>query len=188
MTRDAFVQLIVSTFTNPRETGETVLALRPSREVVWTALIMVMAASGLLYGLQSMLLAPAEGPVQAVSPVLYGAIIGLSLLVSAAAFTWVGGRMGGTGRFDEAMALFTWLGFVLLLAEVAVLFLALILPPLAGVVALAMLVVGLWIQLRFIQVLHRYAGVMQAIFCTLAVILAVTVFATALILLFGGVQ
>ena len=165
MTRDAFLRLIGTTLLQPREAGETVLALRPTREVVWTGLALVTvlgALSGVITQLGAGTVPMPDGAI-VVGPMAYAAILGLSLLLTAWALNAAGRAFGGEGRFDEALALIVWLEIVALAVRLVSDLLLFIAPPISVAVGLVGLLALLWALVNFVRVLHRFPGLGKAV-------------------------
>lgn len=111
--------------------------------------------------------------------ILYG-IAAASHLVLRAIHA-VGRAFGGRGRFEDALILVVWLhavGFVLQLAQLAIL---LILPPLAQLVVLAGIALLFWLLTGFVAELHGFVSRVQVFVMILVTLLALS-FALALVL------
>ena len=87
-----------------------------------------------------------------------GLVQGALLFLMAHAVTLVGRMFGGTGRFDEALALIVWLQFIFLCVQILQLVAVLVIPPMAGLIT--MLAVGLffWLLVNFIATLHGFTS------------------------------
>lgn len=150
------------TVSNPREGAETVLSLGLPRQALWLAFALVVVLSMLLGDLLYMLAdlpqdGAMTGPLGA-SPLVMGLMQGAFLFLMAHAVTHVGHLFGGTGRFDEALALIVWLQFIFLCVQVLQLAAVLVIPPMAGLIT--MLAVGLffWLLVNFIATLHGFTS------------------------------
>jgi hypothetical protein len=150
------------TVSNPREGAETVLSLGLPRQALWLAFALVVVLSMLLGDLLYMLAdlprdGAMTGPLGA-SPLVMGLMQGAFLFLMAHAVTHVGRLFGGTGRFDEALALIVWLQFIFLCVQILQLFAVLVIPPMAGLIT--MLAVGLffWLLVNFIATLHGFTS------------------------------
>lgn len=150
------------TVSNPREGAETVLALGLPKQALWLAFALVVVLSMLLGDLLYMLAdlpqdGAMTGPLGA-SPLVMGLMQGAFLFLMAHAVTHVGRLFGGTGRFDEALALIVWLQFIFLCVQVLQLAAVLVIPPMAGLIT--MLAVGLffWLLVNFIATLHGFTS------------------------------
>lgn len=150
------------TVSNPREGAETVLALGLPKQALWLAFALVVVLSMLLGDLLYLLAdlprdGAMTGPLGA-SPLVMGLLQGAFLFLMAHAVTLVGRMFGGTGRFDEALALIVWLQFIFLCVQILQLAAVLVIPPMAGLIT--MLAVGLffWLLVNFIATLHGFTS------------------------------
>jgi hypothetical protein len=159
------------TVSNPREGAETVLALGLPKQALWLAFALVVVLSMLLGDLLYLLAdlprdGAMTGPLGA-SPLVMGLLQGAFLFLMAHAVTLVGRMFGGTGRFDEALALIVWLQFIFLCVQVLQLAAVLVIPPMAGLIT--MLAVGLffWLLVNFIATLHGFTSLGMVLVMTI---------------------
>lgn len=159
------------TVSNPREGAETVLALGLPKQALWLAFALVVVLSMLLGDLLYLLAdlprdGAMTGPLGA-SPLVMGLMQGAFLFLMAHAVTHVGRLFGGTGRFDEALALIVWLQFIFLCVQVLQLAAVLVIPPMAGLIT--MLAVGLffWLLVNFIATLHGFTSLGMVLVMTI---------------------
>ncbi|MCT4685619.1 MAG: YIP1 family protein [Roseicyclus sp.] len=159
------------TVSNPREGAETVLALGLPKQALWLAFALVVVLSMLLGDLLYLLAdlprdGAMTGPLGA-SPLVMGLLQGAFLFLMAHAVTLVGRMFGGTGRFDEALALIVWLQFIFLCVQILQLAAVLVIPPMAGLIT--MLAVGLffWLLVNFIATLHGFTSLGMVLVMTI---------------------
>jgi len=153
------LHLARETVADPRSGAAEVLRLAPPRPAVWLAFALMIVVSlflgeavGLLVGL------PEDGPLTGRSPIALGLIQGAFLFLIVHAITHIGRLFGGTGGFDGALVLMTWLQFIFLLVQ---------LPPLAGLITIAALGLFFWLLVNFIAVLHGFTSTLQVFVMTM---------------------
>ncbi|MCL4189260.1 MAG: YIP1 family protein [Rhodobacteraceae bacterium] len=178
----AFSELLRATLADPRDGARRVLALRLPVSTRWQALAVVVALS-VLFSQLTVRLFGAEDALAGLgaSPLAAAAILGGLTVAMAGAIHAVGRAFGGRGRFEDALILVVWLhavGFVLQLAQLAIL---LILPPLAQLVVLAGIALLFWLLTGFVAELHGFVSRVQVFVMILVTLLALS-FALALVL------
>ncbi|NRB00270.1 MAG: YIP1 family protein [Rhodobacteraceae bacterium] len=173
---------MLQTVRQPREGAEAVLAIGIPRNILWELLFLVVVLSVLLGHLTNLLVAAQNG-VQLegllFNPFALGAIQ-LALLVSLVlGIFFVGRGMGGTGSLDEAILLVSWLQMIMVALQVVQTALLFLLPPFAGLVGIAGLLLFLWLLTHFVAVLHGFQslgkvfGMLIAGFVGFAVLLSI---------------
>ncbi|MBF9060138.1 YIP1 family protein [Rhodobacterales bacterium HKCCSP123] len=150
------------TVSNPREGAETVLALGLPRQVLWLAFALVVVLSMLLGDILYLVAGLPDdgaltGPLGA-SPVVMGLVQGAFLFLMAHAVTHVGRMFGGTGRFEEALALVVWLQFIFICVQVLQLVAVIIVPPMAAIITLLAVGLFFWLLVNFIATLHGFTS------------------------------
>ena len=160
----ALIGLAGRTVSQPREVATAVLSFGADRRTLWMALGLVVAVGVLLGEAVQAVMPPPPEDVEVVyiPPLLFAAV----LYAFTAAFAWLlaelGRRLGGPGRFDEALALIVFLQFALLLAEVVQILLVFVAPPLAAFWFLGILVLAFWVNIQFVDVLHGYGSLLKS--------------------------
>jgi len=162
------LHLARETVADPRSGAAEVLRLAPPRPAVWLAFALMIVVSlflgeavGLLVGL------PEDGPLTGRSPIALGLIQGAFLFLIVHAITHIGRLFGGTGGFDGALVLMTWLQFIFLLVQLVQLAAMLLVPPLAGLITIAALGLFFWLLVNFIAVLHGFTSTLQVFVMTM---------------------
>ncbi|RVT85229.1 YIP1 family protein [Rhodobacteraceae bacterium CCMM004] len=154
--------LVGQSFQAPRPTFARLRQLQLPREVLWQALLLVVVLSVLLAEVSAMLFL-STGTVEAdaqmiISPAVFG-VVQFSLLVAMIfAIHYVGRAMGGTGDFAGAILLVVWLQFVMVCLQVVQSVAMFVMPPLAGLVLIAGLVLFMWLLTNFVAELHGFDG------------------------------
>ena len=149
---------------SPREGAEEVLALGVPKEALWLILAIVVVLSVVLAQATSLIVVGAGGEMfdgLLSNPMVTGTIqLGLLLLMIAAVYV-IGRAMGGSGSFEESMLLMSWLQFIMVVIQVAQTLAMLVLPPVAGLIGVAALVIFFWLLTNFIAVLHGFRSLAQ---------------------------
>lgn len=170
----------------PKDGAAEVLRIAPERPILWMAFALMVVCSLIMGEIVAMLFpAAAEGPLTGQSSLVLGLMQGAFLFLTVHAITYIGRLCGGTGDFDGALALMTWLQFVFLLIQLAQLALLLISPPLAGLMTLLAIGLFFWLLVNFIAVLHEFESVGMVFFMTLVSFVSI-VFTLSIILTILG--
>ncbi len=160
--------MVRQTVSDPSGGAEAVLRLGLPRAALWLAFSLTIVLSMILGVLVTLVLGPPEeGPLTGQTPVVLGLLQGAFLFLGVHAITRIGQIFGGTGGFDGALVLVTWLQFIFIVLQVVQLALALVAPPLAGVVSLLAIAMFFWLLSHFITVLHGFTSVGQVFLMTL---------------------
>ncbi len=149
--------LLRETLSDPRSAARRVIAIDMPDAARWQALLLVVVLSVILVQV-ALMISPggaAMGPMGA-APVQAGLLQGVALVMMVAAVHFIGRAMGGSGSFGQALIVIVWLQFVTLCFQILQIVTLIIVPPLAGVVALASLAVFLWLLVSFVQELHGF--------------------------------
>jgi len=181
----SLLQLARFTLQRPREGAQTVLQMNPTRDVRWTAFVLMAVLSALMTAISLILLPPEMRAVVGTrlpNPLLSAALQGGVLLISVVAIYRVGRWFGGHGSFADALLLLVWLQFILLLVQAAQLVAQVVLPPLSDVIGLLGIALFFWLLTNFIAELHGFAS-RAAVFAGIVVTTLVLAFALAVLLL-----
>ncbi len=179
------LELAALTVRSPREGAAEVLRVAPDRSALWLAFSLMVVASLMMGEVVSMLVPPVEaGPLMDQSPIVLGLLQGALLFVTVFAITYFGRLCGGTGAFDGALALVTWLQFVLLLVQLVQLGLLLVAPLVAAMISILAVGLFFWLLVNFIAVLHDFASTgmvfVMTIVCFLGILFALSLILTIL--------
>lgn len=182
-------KLVGESLVSPRSAARTVIDLRLPRQVLLEAALAV-TAMGVVLGYLAVMLGPGD-PDQVsaalVTNPLLGAALQFSIILVVAFLTArIGALFGGTGGLDAALALVVWLNTMMLLIQTVQLGVLLVVPPLAGFIAVATVIWALWAYANFVTELH---GFQNPLFVLGGVILSMIVlfFGLAMILAILGV-
>lgn len=162
------------TLRDPRGGARMVMAQDLPQPARWWALAVMAIGSALLTHASLALLPPADQAIMAPimsSPIRTAILQGMILLATVHGVHWLGRWRGGQGRFEDALILVVWLQFILLGLQVLQLIAEVLVPPLAGLIGIAGVVLFFWLLTHFVAELHGFrslglvfAGVLLAMF------------------------
>ena len=176
----SFAALVRETLRDPKAVGEQVKALDLPMGARWEAFALVVLVSAIVGQFSILAMTGAlTAPGLLGTPVQSVVIQGGALLIVVQAIHHVGRAMGGTGDFGGALTLATWLQCVMIFFQVIQVITLVILPPLAGIIGVAAMVVFFWLLTNFIAVLHGFTSLGRVF----AMIIA-TAFALVFVLVF----
>lgn len=180
-------KLAIDTIRDPRAGAATALRLAPPRPVLWLAFALMITVSLMMGEVVTLIAPPPDaGPLTGQSALALGLLQGAFLFLMVFAVTHIGRAFGGTGEFDGALALITWLQFVFFLLQLLQLILLLIAPPFAAIVTLVAIGLFFWVLINFIAVLHGFQSVGMVFVMTLVSFLGI-LFALSIVLTILGV-
>ena len=151
MTADDLVPLVKTTLLNPPEAARMIMGWNLTRDVLWTGLALMAAVNTLI--IQALL--NGSGPSAAIpsyfqAPLTLFVLMAGMMVVYVHTLFWAGLMIKGQGRLDDLLALVVWLLALRTAAQLAVVLVSLLVPPL-GILALMLVSLwGLWILLNFI--------------------------------------
>ena len=148
----------IETVRNPQGGARLIMAQNVPTQYLWQMLAVVVALSVVL-GQGAMLLLADPGDLAGPLMIMPGVMAALQLavlIVTVHAISFVGRSMGGTGSFEDALALMVWLQFIMICLQVIQVGAMLIAQPVADMIGLAGLVLFLWLLTNFIAVLHGF--------------------------------
>ncbi|WP_147105342.1 YIP1 family protein [Tateyamaria sp. syn59] len=176
----AVSDLAVDTLRDPKQVAAQIIGWQLDRATLYTALFAVAAVNAVLASAPVVLF---DGQVDAAAraampilgllerPIALFAIIAGGLLVMVHGLVWAGRALGGQGEFTDMLALLTWLQALRAAAQLLVLVLSMVVPAIAGLVALGVAIVAFWLLLHFISAALRFDSLFRA-FGLLLVVLA----------------
>ncbi|MEL6207705.1 MAG: Yip1 family protein [Pseudomonadota bacterium] len=154
--------LIRQTFADPPGAARRLLGLHLPTDTLWQALLLVAVLSALAVQVPALMMidqtdeAAELPPILMASPLVMGLIQVGVLVIMVFAVHWVGRAFGGTGAFEGALTLVTWLQFVLIVLQILQSVLGLFAPLVAGLLFLASLGIFFWLLTHFVMVLHGF--------------------------------
>ncbi|MBR9764273.1 MAG: YIP1 family protein [Rhodobacteraceae bacterium] len=177
MMRD-WLDLARESVLNPR-LGAARLMLMPLPDAALPLTLALLAVlNGIVYGL-------ILSPVVVLSPVLLALISGAIIWLSAWLLTLVGARLGGHGQFPALLRMVLWLQAIRLVAQVALVLLSALVPPLAPMVGMAAGVWGLYMMVCFVTEAHGFPTRWKAVAALAAVFVLTLVLASLLVAMIG---
>lgn len=153
-----FFRLVGLTLVNPADVARLIVAHRQSRQVLWSALLLVTVLTVLMLAAVQMVVPAFPVPQPFTSTLVVGAMF--VILVFAIYFT--GQALGGTGTFPAAIALVAWYGAVGIVVRTVVALVIGMVPALAVTLGLASGTLMLWCLVNFVNVLHGYDSLPKA--------------------------
>lgn len=180
------VKLAIDTLRDPAEGAREVLRIAPPRPVLAMAFALMVVLSLIIGEVMVLFLGqPEAGPLSGQSTLALGLIQGAFLFLTVFAITYIGQGFGGTGQFDGALALITWLQFVFFLIQLVQLVCLLIAPPLAAIVMILAIGLFFWLLVNFIAVLHGFQSVGMVFVMTIVSFIGI-IFAFSIVLTILG--
>lgn len=188
-----WVQLAIDTLRDPKGTAERIMEWNLDRTTLYMALLAVAAVNAFLAS-APIVLSPSEVDAEVMAalpilsiiqkPIMFFMLVAGSLVLMVHAMYWVGRAMGGKGSLLDILAVLTWLQALRAAAQIGILVLGLAVPSLAGLVALVVLGVALWLLLHFVSAAMRFdsllvafgllIGVVAGLFVGLMLIITIT--------------
>lgn len=190
LTIQSILAMVGRTLTGPREGAEEVLALGIPRQGLWMALVLVAVLSAILGQITTFLMVGVEGAAAAGlmgQPILTGLIQLVVLVGSVLAIYHIGRAFGGTGSFDEVVAVVVWLQFVMVCVQVLQTAMMILVPPVGGLIGLLAIVLFMWLLTHFIAVVHGFRSLGQVFVMILLSMFAIA-FALSIVLSVIGVS
>lgn len=186
MTLKDLAALAMDTLRDPRGTGERLIALNLGLPVLWTALALASVLSALLFSI-NMAIFPAAFPMPGLffNPILYAVVLAGGMVISMHLLTWMGTMLGGRGSLAEVTVLLVWLQYLRLAAQLGLLLLTMIMPPLGMMATIVVAFYSLWLLLNFLDVAHRFGSLAKALVVLLMTAVGIVVGLSFLLALIG---
>ncbi|MBI6628360.1 YIP1 family protein [Pontibaca salina] len=187
MTGTDWRPLTVATITDPAGAARTLIGLGLTRDVLWTALLLVAVLNALLFAVSNIALPPPpELSVLLPAPILYFVVVAAGLSLSVVSLHVFGRLLGGTGTLEDIMVLVGWIQLLRVAIQAVALFLALLAPVLSAMVVLAAVFYGIFIMLHFINQAHNFGSLMRSAGVLLISALAILLVLTFILSFVGG--
>lgn len=153
-------KLSLDTVRDPQEGAREVLRVAPPRNVVWLAFGLMVVVSLVMGELVALIMGPPEGgPMLGQSTLVLGLMQAGFLFITIFAISYIGRLFSGTGDFDGALTLVTWLQIVFFFVQLLQLALMLVAPVIAAMVTVVAIGLFFWLLVNFIAVLHGFQSV-----------------------------
>lgn len=188
MSPGALRDLAILTLKAPAQAARELLALQLERNVLWLAFALAIVLNTAAQTLSDLVLSNMTGelPVLALPPMAYAGFFTGAILLFVSVLSFVGPKMGGSGRFNDVFVLIIWLQYLRFGLEVLVLILLLIAPVFGALIGIAGSLVGLYIMVHFIDQAHRLNSLGQSVLLLLISIIAMAVVIYFVLSLAGG--
>ncbi|MFP4274875.1 MAG: YIP1 family protein [Paracoccaceae bacterium] len=187
MTSAAIGRLALETIRAPRSAAAQLIGLGLPRELLWTALALVVILNALIFTLTNMVSPPpAEMPMVVMEPLPFALLLGAALVASIFALFWVGRGLGGQARLDDLMVLLIWLQSLRVALQLALLVLMPVVPALASLIVLAASILGIWILVNFVDVAQGFDSLLKSLGVLILSTLGMAIALSLVLSLFGG--
>jgi Yip1-like protein len=174
-----WTDLAIDTVRDPNGTAQRIMDWNVDRVTLYMALCAVAAVNAILATAPVVLVggtvdeaARQALPVLALleRPIALFVLIAGGLIVMVHALFWAGRAMGGTGEMPDMLVLLTWLQALRAAAQAVILMLSIAVPTLAGLAALAVMILAFWLLLHFISAAMRFGSLFRALGLLIAVV------------------
>ncbi|SPF80667.1 YIP1 family protein [Pseudoprimorskyibacter insulae] len=154
---------VIQSVQAPRAVADWLIRLQLPRNTVLLAFALVVVLNTLLTGITLLgdPMAALAGPLAA--PWVMAVVFALMVLIFAACIASIGRMMGGQGRFDQILLMLTWMQALRILVQIAVLIVAFISPGLALIGAFVASLLGIWIFLNLVDVVHAFGSLLKTL-------------------------
>lgn len=163
MNRDALGALVVETLQSPRTAAKQIMDMWLSRDILWTALILLAAINSIIFGISLLMNDTSELPNFMRSPIIFFFMIAGIQVLSVHGFYWAGRALGGNGDLGELLSLLVWLQALQAAAQAATFVIMLIAPGIGELLSLVTSIVALWITVNFIAEALRLPTLLHAV-------------------------
>ena len=185
--------LAIETLRDPRAAAARIMALHLPRTELYLALLAVSALTALTVGTVSVLGPPPDPeileavPVMALlqRPLALFVLTAGGLIVMVHALYWAGTAIGGEGDLGDLIALMAWLQGLRVVAQLGILALSVVVPGIAGLLALVVMIVAFWLMLHFVSAALHLGSLLRAFGVFIAVTAGLLLGLMLIITLFG---
>lgn len=182
VTADSLKALVRRSLADPEAGAREVIALNPVMQLRWVLLMAGVTAGVVVAYLLPLML----GATDQVLPPFTAAGMQLAVNLATAVGITVFGRMfGGQGRFEDAVLLVAWLQWLMILAQLVQLVVAILLPPFAGLVTIAAVTLFFWLITGFVQALHGFESRGMTFLGVLGMLFAMAMLVSMLLIMAG---
>ncbi len=183
----AFLRAMLrQTLVDPRAAARALIATAVPMEARWLALAVVVVLSALLGQIGVLMIAGGQAALMFAG----GASVvvqGILLLMTVYATHVVGRVFGGVGSFADALLLISWVQFLMVVLQGVQLVAMLLVPPLAGIIAIVSIVMFLWVLTNFVTELHGFES-LGKVFGMILITFMALAFVMAFVLALLGIQ
>jgi len=179
----------------PRRAARMIIGWQLPRGANWSALVLFGAINVMITTAPTIFFPPDVDQIPErmdnlvrllTSPLLFFVLLCGFLVLLVHALVWMGRALGGTGGLDEMAAVWAWMQGLRALAQLILVTLTFVVPGLAGLVALAIFVLGLWIMVNFVAEAQNFDSTWQAFGVLMAVFVGLMLTLMMLLTLSGA--
>lgn len=163
------------TLNAPRDGAAEVLRRAPGRDASWLMFVLVIVLTVMAGEVASLL---ASGPTLSVLNLI--ALQAGAFLLMVVLLYHVGRFFGGTGSFDGALILVTWLQFIFIFVQIVQVVAFMILPFTAAIIAILSIGLFLWLLSHFAAELHGFTSMPRVVMGVVGTLLLIGVALTIL--------
>jgi hypothetical protein len=163
MNNDALKALAIETVQSPRSAAQKIMGLNYSRDVLWSALVLVACLNSIIYSLTPLTVDAQALPSLMRNPIMFFVLVAGLQVFTVHGFYWGGRIIGGQGDLGEMLSLMVWVQALQAAANAVLLVLLFISPGIEQLLSFAVGIFGLWITLNFITEALRLPGLWHAI-------------------------
>ncbi|WBU55821.1 YIP1 family protein [Paracoccus sediminicola] len=189
MTRQDLVTLARNTLQQPDLALRQLQSLDLPMPVRWTGVLLVGALSSLISALMAQMFPPtgADAGISYLTqrPLLFAGIQVFGMVVTAWLVATVGRAFGGRGDFPDSLLVVTWIDFLLVLMHAMQVVVLLVSPLLASALALAIIVVMVWMTVQMVKALHGFQSAAMVFIGVIGTGLMATIFLSVLANILG---
>ena len=158
--RELILPWLRLTIENPNEGARAVLSYPTGREFLWSVLTLVSVLSVLMVLAMNIAFPPPPDTTLTVpflgTPLLFALVMWGTLVMLVFCVHYIGHMFGGTGRFEQSIALVVWVQFLLMVSQLVQLVVAAVSISVAAFLGLAFMLYWVWIFTCFVTVLHGF--------------------------------
>lgn len=182
------LRLFGETLQNPADVANRIKSIRAPHEAGWMVLAFGTIAVVILLHLERLIPGSAAqtsglGGTPFIDVVILGALSAMLVFV----FYWIGRSMGGKGTFGATLAIMAWFQILVLFLVVIQVIAEILVPPLAGIVAIVSFVVQVFCLVHFVNVLHEFDSLPKSAVLLVASIIGLGFGLALIVLIIGGV-
>jgi hypothetical protein len=181
------LRLFGDSLRDPADVARRIKALRVPHEAGWIVLGFGTIAVVILLHLERMMPGGAAqvaglGGTAIMDVIILGALSVMMVFV----FYLIGRSMGGTGSFGSTLAMMAWFQIIVLILVVIQVTAAIVLPTVAGFIAIGSFVVQIYCLIHFVNVLHGFDSLPKSAGLLVASIIGLGFGLALIVLLIGG--
>lgn len=178
--------LIAATVKRPREVAAYLKSLQVGPETAWMALGAAVCLSVLLvFGVNGGVPVPLFENADPFGPWMMAIFVFSTAVILVFGLFWTGRAMGGSGTLSQTVMIMAWLQMLQFAGQLVQVIAALLVPPMAGIIGLAVLGFLVFVLLNFLDVLHDLGSLGKAAFLLLLALVGVSLGLTLLLGLVG---